>query len=148
MGRPRAGEPHTMTQPDSCAALPKDRQPAIRVVMMPRDTNAAGTIFGGVILSHIDLAAAVQSHQHHEGKLVTVAMDEIVFRAPVLVGDVVSFYTCTQKVGRTSVTVEVEVWSESRFGSERKRLVTEAEVTMVAVDDTGSKIPLNPPSTS
>lgn len=137
-----------MTQPDSCAELPKDRQPAIRVVMMPRDTNAAGTIFGGVILSHIDLAAAVQSHQHHEGKLVTVAMDEIVFRAPVLVGDVVSFYTCTKKVGRTSVTVEVEVWSESRFGSERKRLVTEAEVTMVAVDDTGSKIPLNPPSAS
>jgi len=137
-----------MTQPDSCAELPKDRQPAIRVVMMPRDTNAAGTIFGGVILSHIDLAAAVQSHQHHEGKLVTVAMDEIVFRAPVLVGDVVSFYTCTQKVGRTSVTVEVEVWSESRFGSERKRLVTEAEVTMVAVDDSGSKIPLNPPATS
>ena len=135
-----------MTQPDSCAELPQDRQPAIRVVMMPRDTNAAGTIFGGVILSHIDLAAAVQSHQHHEGKLVTVAMDEIVFRAPVLVGDVVSFYTCTQKVGRTSVTVEVEVWSESRFGSERKRLVTEAEVTMVAVDDTGTKIPLNPPS--
>lgn len=128
---------------DPC--FPTDRAPAIRVVMMPRDTNAAGTIFGGVILSHIDLAAAVESHTHHEGKLVTVAMDEIVFRAPVLVGDVVSFYTKTEKVGRTSVTVDVEVWAESRFGSERRRLVTEALVTMVAVDDLGNSTPLKNP---
>ena len=126
-------------------APPVGRQPAIRVVMMPRDTNAAGTIFGGVILSHIDLAAAVESHKHHEGKLVTVAMDEIVFRAPVLVGDVVSFYTRTERVGTSSVKVDVEVWSESRFGSERKHLVTEALVTMVAVDDDGKSIPLHTP---
>lgn len=135
-----------MTQPDVHPTPPKDRHPAIRVVMMPRDTNAAGTIFGGVILSHIDLAAAVEAHKNHEGKLVTVAMNEIVFRAPVLVGDVVSFYTRTEKVGRKSVTVDVQVWSESRFGSERTRLVTEAEVTMVAVDDDGNSILLNPPS--
>ena len=126
-------------------APPVGRQPAIRVVMMPRDTNAAGTIFGGVILSHIDLAAAVESHKHHEGKLVTLAMDEIVFRAPVLVGDVVSFYTRTERVGTSSVKVDVEVWSESRFGSERKHLVTEALVTMVAVDDDGKSIPLHTP---
>jgi len=125
--------------------FPEGRCPAIRVVMMPRDTNAAGTIFGGLILSHIDLAAAVESHNHHEGKLVTVAMDEIVFRAPVFVGDVVSFYTKTLKVGRTSVRVDVGVWSESRFGSQKRRLVTEAVVTMVAVDEAGHPIPLNPP---
>jgi acyl-CoA thioesterase YciA len=129
--------------PASCGP---DRCPAIRVVMMPRDTNAAGTIFGGLILSHIDLAAAVESHNHHEGKLVTVAMDEIVFRAPVFVGDVVSFYTKTLKTGRTSVKVDVEVVSESRFGSQKRRLVTEAVVTMVAVDDEGNSIPLNQPT--
>lgn len=130
--------------PNPCD-FPEGRCPAIRVVMMPRDTNAAGTIFGGLILSHIDLAAAVESHNHHEGKLVTVAMDEIVFRAPVFVGDVVSFYTKTLKVGRTSVKVDVGVWSESRFGSQHRRLVTEAVVTMVAVDEDGHSIPLNPP---
>lgn len=113
--------------------------------MMPKDTNAAGTIFGGVIVSHIDLAAAVESHKHHEGKLVTVAMDEITFRQPVHVGDVVSCFTETLKVGRTSVRVDVHVWSESRFGSVDRRLVTEAVVTMVAVDDDGKSIPLSNP---
>lgn len=129
----------------ACSSFPEDRCPAIRVVMMPRDTNAAGTIFGGLILSHIDLAAAVQSHKHHEGKLVTVAMDEVIFREPVFVGDVVSFFTKTLRVGTKSVRVDVEVWSESRFGSQKRRLVTEAEVTMVAVDEEGSSVPLTPP---
>mgnify|MGYP002628516970 FL=1 len=125
--------------------FPAGKCPTIRVVMMPKDTNAAGTIFGGLILSHIDLAAAVESHQHHEGKLVTVAMDEIIFREPVHVGDVVSFFTETLKVGRSSVRVDVQVWSESRFGSVDRRLVTEAVVTMVAVDDSGKSIPLTNP---
>ncbi len=125
---------------------PEGTCPTLREVMMPRDTNAAGTIFGGVILSHIDLAAAVESHKSHEGKLVTVAMDEIVFRAPVYVGDVVSCYTKTLRCGRTSVKVDVEVWSESRFGSVDRRLVTEAVVTMVAVDDKGESMPLVDPN--
>ena len=129
----------------NCSEFPSGRCPAVRVVMMPKDTNAAGTIFGGVIVSHIDLAAAVESHKHHEGKLVTVAMDEITFRQPVHVGDVVSCFTDTLKVGRTSVRVDVQVWSESRFGSVDRRLVTEAVVTMVAVDDDGKSIPLSNP---
>ena len=129
----------------NCSEFPTGRCPAVRVVMMPKDTNAAGTIFGGVIVSHIDLAAAVESHKHHEGKLVTVAMDEIIFRQPVHVGDVVSCFTETLKVGRTSVRVDVHVWSESRFGSVDRRLVTEAVVTMVAVDDDGKSIPLSNP---
>ena len=66
------------------AEFPRDRMPSIRRVMMPRDTNAFGTIFGGVILAEIDLAAAVEAHQHHSGRLVTVAMDAVVFKAPVL----------------------------------------------------------------
>jgi len=119
---------------------PEGRCPAIRRVMMPRDTNAFGTIFGGVILSEIDLAGAVQAHSHHRGKLVTVAMDEIVFRAPVHVGDCVSFFARTMKIGNTSVRVRVDVWAERRFGSGEDVFVTEAEVTMVCVDDQGNKV--------
>jgi acyl-CoA thioesterase YciA len=121
---------------------PAGRCPAIRRVMMPRDTNAFGTIFGGVILSEIDLAAAVQAHSHHGGKLVTVAMDEVVFRAPVHVGDCVSFFTKTLKIGNTSVRVKVDVWAERRFGKGEDVFVTEAVVTMVCVDDQGNKVPV------
>ena len=115
---------------------------SIRRVMMPRDTNAFGTIFGGVILAEIDLAAAVQAHRHHSGKVVTVAMDQIVFRAPVYVGDLVSFFTETERVGRTSVTVRVYVWAERRFADGDDVFVTEAQVTMVAVDSEGNSVPV------
>ena len=119
---------------------PTGRCPAIRRVMMPRDTNAFGTIFGGVILAEIDLAGAVEAHSHHPGKLVTVAMDAIVFRAPVHVGDCVSFFTRTLKTGNTSVRVKVDVWAERRYGKGEDVFVTEAEVTMVCVDDQGNKV--------
>ena len=122
----------THTQPTSC--------PTIRVVMMPRDTNATGTIFGGVILSHIDLAAAVEAHKTHRGKMVTVAMDSVVFTAPVYVGDLVTCHTETLRVGRTSIRVKVNVWAERRFSKGEDVFVTEAEVTMVAVDDQGRKV--------
>ena len=114
--------------------LPTGSCPAIRRVMMPRDTNAFGTIFGGVILSEIDLAAAVEAHKTHPGKLVTVAMDQIVFKAPVYVGDCVSLFTKTIRVGRTSIQVQVDVWAERRFSKGEDAHVTEASVTMVAVD--------------
>ena len=84
-------------------------QPAIRVILMPKDTNALGTIFGGIILSYIDQAGAVEGHRHVPlpGRLVTVAMREVIFHSPVFMGDLVSFYTETLRVGRTSVTVKV-----------------------------------------
>ncbi|MCK6447806.1 MAG: acyl-CoA thioesterase [Planctomycetes bacterium] len=123
---------------------PHDRQPAIRVVMMPRDTNALGTIFGGVILSHIDLAAAIEAHRYHPGRVVTVAMNQVEFKQPVLVGDLVSFFTDTVKIGKTSITAKVEVWSQRRFGSHEFVYVTEALVTMVAVDDQFHKVPIAP----
>src|SRR5215218_11389481 len=87
------------------------RQPAIRVVLMPKDTNALGTIFGGIILSYIDQAGAVEAHHHVPlpGRLVTVAMREVVFHSPVFVGDLVSFFTETLRVGRTSITTKVTV---------------------------------------
>ena len=90
------------------------RQPAIRVVLMPKDTNALGTIFGGIILSYIDQAGAVEAHHHVPlpGRLVTVAMREVVFHSPVFVGDLVSFFTETLRVGRTSVTIKVTVEAE------------------------------------
>ena len=117
--------------------------PSIRRVMMPRDTNAFGTIFGGVILAEIDLAAAVEAHKSHSGKLVTVALDSVVFRAPVYVGDCVSFFTHTVQCGRTSVRVKVDVWAARRFADGEDVFVTEAEAVMVAVDDEGNKVPLS-----
>lgn len=116
--------------------------PSIRRLMMPRDTNAFGTIFGGVILSEIDLAAALEAHKHHKGRVVTIAMDEVVFRRPVYVGDCVSFFTETLAVGRTSIRVRVRVWAERAFSQDENVAVTEAVVTMVSVDERGEKIPV------
>ena len=110
-------------------------EPSIRVVMMPKDTNAHGTIFGGVILSYIDQAAAVEAKQHGASFIVTVAMREVVFHAPVRVGDLVSFYTRLVRIGRTSITVAVEVFSQPGEGLGTRVKVTEAEVTFVNLDE-------------
>ena len=103
------------------ATYPKDKIPAIRRLMMPRDTNALGTIFGGVILSEIDLAAAIEAHRWHPSKVVTVSMDKVEFKQPVFTGDLVSFFTETKRVGRSSITVHVSVWAERRFGGGPER---------------------------
>lgn len=118
-------------------------QPAIRVILMPKDTNALGTIFGGIILSYIDQAGAVEAHRHGGRRLVTVAMREVVFHAPVFVGDLVSFYTSTLRVGRTSITVQVvvEVERSRARGGERVK-VTGADVVYVNVDEQGCPVPL------
>ena len=118
-------------------------QPAIRVIMMPKDTNALGTIFGGIILSYIDQAGAVEAHRHGPARLVTVAMREVVFHAPVFVGDLVSFNTETLRRGRTSITVKVTVEVDRvRHGADRRIKVTEAEVVYVHVDENNQPIPL------
>jgi acyl-CoA thioesterase YciA len=109
--------------------------PAIRVVLMPKDTNAHGTIFGGVILSYIDLAGAIEVRKHTLKPIVTVAMHEVVFVAPVFVGDLVSFYTDLVRIGRTSITVRVIVEADRVRRSGEKVRVTEAEVVYVAVDE-------------
>lgn len=116
-----------------------EREPSIRVIMMPKDTNAHGTIFGGVILSYIDQAAAVEARRHGASFIVTVAMREVVFHEPVYVGDLVSFYTRLVKVGRTSITVAVEVVAES---ARAKRRVTKAEVTFVNLDENRRPAPI------
>jgi acyl-CoA thioesterase YciA len=112
------------------------REPAIRVIMMPKDTNALGTIFGGIILSHIDLAGAVAAHTVAPGRLVTVAMEKVEFHQPVFVGDLVSFYAELTRVGNTSLTVRVEVIAERRGRTEKVK-VTEATVVYVHVSDDG-----------
>lgn len=117
-------------------------QPAIRVVMMPRDTNSMGTIFGGIILSHIDVAGAVEARRHSDKKLVTVAMHEVKFIAPVFVGDLVSFYAETVKVGTTSVTVRVTVDAKRSRPPHETMRVTHAEVVYVAIDAPGHSVPI------
>jgi acyl-CoA thioesterase YciA len=124
---------------------PTVREPAIRILMMPRDTNALGTIFGGVILSYIDQAGAVAAHRFGPGRLVTVAIHEVIFHEPVFVGDLVSFYAETLKRGTTSVTVKVEVEAARPGRQNHKVKVTEAVVVYVQVDERGRPIPLEAP---
>lgn len=122
----------------------EERFPAIRVTMLPKDTNAYGTIFGGVILSQIDLAAAVEVRRHYNQRFVTKAMHEVAFVAPVYLGDLVTFYTRVVRTGRTSVTVDVGVEVE-RLGPSGTRetvKVTQAEVVYVAVDAAGKPTPI------
>jgi acyl-CoA thioesterase YciA len=123
------------------------REPAIRVMMFPRDTNPAGTIFGGVILSYIDQAGAEEAKLHGADTVVTVAMKEVVFHEPVYVGDLMSFYTELVRTGRSSVTVRVAV--EAARHRDRREVVpvTEAEITYVNVDDNRRPTPLRRPGT-
>ena len=118
------------------------REPTLRVTMLPRDTNARGTIFGGVILSHIDLAGAVAAARCAAKNFVTRSMREVGFIAPVYVGDVVSFYAAVVREGRTSVTIRVSVEAERSSEPGRRVTVTEAEVVYVAVDDDGKATPI------
>jgi len=120
-----------------------ERVPAIKVLLLPKDTNALGTIFGGVILSHIDLASAVEARKTAPHRYVTKAMREVEFHEPVFLGDIVNFFTQTVRVGRTSVTVRVSVEAE-RWGSGQGEhvQVTEAEVVLVAVDGQGRPTPI------
>jgi acyl-CoA thioesterase YciA len=123
----------------------KDRFPAIRITMLPRDTNAHGTIFGGVILSYIDLAGGIECRRQSPKKFVTKSMHEVVFVAPVYLGDLVTFYTRTMRIGTTSITVDVEVEAErlGMGGTKEVVRVTEAEVIYVAVGDNGKPVPIN-----
>jgi acyl-CoA thioesterase YciA len=116
--------------------------PTLRVTMLPRDTNARGTIFGGVILSHIDLAGGIAASRCAARNFVTRAMHAVEFIAPVYVGDVVSFYTSILHTGTTSVTIKVNVEAERAKDPAQKVKVTEAEVIYVAVDETGKPIAL------
>jgi acyl-CoA thioesterase YciA len=117
-------------------SLPEGEQPVLRIVPMPADTNAHGTIFGGWVMAQVDVAGSIPAWERAQGPVVTVAVNSFVFKEAVYVGDLVSFYARVLKVGRTSITVDVEVFSQrNRNGSREAVKVTEAQLTYVAVDE-------------
>lgn len=123
----------TLTPPD----LHPDAELVMRVMPMPKDANSAGDIFGGWIMAQVDLAACVQPARIAKSRVATVAVNEFVFRSAVSVGDLLSFYSHVVRVGKTSITVHVEVWAERRPADPFLVKVTEANVTYVALDANG-----------
>ena len=123
-------------------ALPKWNEPAIRVLMMPRDTNAQGTIFGGVILSYIDQAGAIEARRQGLHMMVTVSMDKVVFHEPVYVGDLVSLWTETLRIGNTSITTKVVVEAIRDTALGKKVVVTEAQVVYVNLGEDRRPAPI------
>lgn len=118
-------------------ALPLDMELVLKVIPMPADCNANGDIFGGWVMAQVDLAGSVIPARHTQGRMATVAVNEFIFKQPVRVGDILSFFSEVTRIGRTSVTVKVEVFAE-RFRTQGTYIkVTEASVTYVAIDDHG-----------
>jgi len=131
--------------PATCAApagahaveLPKDKELVLKVIPMPADCNANGDIFGGWVMAQVDLAGSVVPARYVDGRMATVAVNQFIFKQPVRVGDILSFFACVTRVGTTSITVQVEVYAE-RFRSQGRYIkVTEASLTYVAIDDFG-----------
>ena len=122
--------------------LPKTRVPALRVVPMPADANPNGDIFGGWIMSHVDIAGGTVASRVARGRVATVAVNAFVFKQPVQVGDVLSFYTDVVKIGNTSVRINVEVYAERGRADTRVVKVTEATLTFVAIDAEGRPRPI------
>lgn len=124
--------------------LPRGGQPALRVVPMPADLNPAGDVFGGWIMAQADIAGGIVAHRRARGRVATVAVESFLFRQPVSVGDVVSFYVDLVRVGRTSITVAVEVYAERNPSDPVTVKVTEATFTYVALNADGTKRPVPP----
>ncbi|MFT4268703.1 MAG: acyl-CoA thioesterase [Xenophilus sp.] len=125
-------------------SLPTDMELVLKVIPMPGDTNGNGDIFGGWVMAQVDLAGSVLPARHAQGRMATVAVNEFVFKQPVRVGDILSFYAAVLRVGRTSVTVKVEVFAERIRHQGEYVKVTEATLTYVAIDDKGRPRPLPP----
>lgn len=124
--------------------LPRGGQPALRVVPMPADLNPAGDVFGGWIMAQADIAGGIIAHRRARGRVATVAVESFLFKQPVSVGDVVSFYVDLVRVGRTSITVAVEVYAERNPSDPVTVKVTEATFTYVALNADGTKRPVPP----
>lgn len=123
-----------MSETQSRETLPVGKDPTLRVVPMPADANHTGDIFGGWIMAQVDIAGSIPAVRRAKGRVATVAVNSFVFKKPVLVGDVVSFYADIVRVGRTSITVNVEVYAQRRPHTDDVVKVTEATLTYVAVD--------------
>ena len=130
---PTTGRVH-LQRPES---VPDDAELVMRVMPMPADSNANGDVFGGWIMAQVDIAGAVLPYRVARGRIATVAVNEFLFKQPVSVGDLLSFYARVTRVGRTSVTVNVEVWAERNPHAWQVVKVTEATLTYVAIDERG-----------
>ena len=117
--------------------LPADKELVLKVIPMPRDCNANGDIFGGWVMAQVDLAGAVLPARYVEGRMATVAVNQFIFKQPVRVGDILSFFASVTRIGNTSITVQVEVFAEGFRAQGRYFKVTEASLTYVAIDDAG-----------
>jgi acyl-CoA thioesterase YciA len=117
------------------SALPNERDLTIRVMAMPSDTNASGDIFGGWLMSQVDIAGSIVARRRALGRTVTVAVDSFQFRKPVFVGDLISCYAKITRIGKTSLTINVKAFAERQGKSHHTHLVTEADLTYVAVDE-------------
>ena len=126
--------------------LPTDKELVLKVIPMPADTNGNGDIFGGWVMAQVDLAGAVLPARYAQGRMATVAVNEFVFKQPVRVGDILSFFSSVTRIGRSSITVQVEVYAErfSRQGHYIK--VTQALLTYVAIDEQGRPRPIEAPA--
>ena len=126
----------------SAVSLPTDKDLVLKVIPMPADCNANGDIFGGWVMAQVDLAGAVVPARYIQGRFATVAVNEFVFKQPVRVGDILSFFSSVKRIGNSSITVQVEVFAE-RFNNQGNYLkVTEASLTYVAIDDLGKPRPI------
>ncbi|MFC3061788.1 acyl-CoA thioesterase [Paenirhodobacter populi] len=124
------------------STAPEGMELTLRTLAMPADTNAAGDIFGGWVMSQMDLAAAIRANERSNGRTVTIAANEIVFKKPVKVGDTLCVYTAVDQIGRTSMVIRIEVWARRCYTALREK-VTEARFTMVAVDEDGRPRPVD-----
>jgi acyl-CoA thioesterase YciA len=134
---PMSANPHTATPGQTPLALPTDEQLVLKVIPMPRDVNANGDIFGGWVMAQVDLAGAVIAAPYADGRMATVAVNEFIFKHPVRVGDILSFYGKLVRLGRTSITVKIEVYAEHFRAQGSYTKVTEASITYVAIDEQG-----------
>ena len=128
-----------MSEFPSTAALqpPSDEELVLKVIPMPADSNANGDIFGGWVMAQVDLAGSVIPARYAGGRIATVAVNEFIFKQPVRVGDILSFYSKLTRIGKTSITVKVEVYAERFQAQGRFVKVTEANLTYVAIDENG-----------
>ncbi len=132
--------------PGLAVALPLDKELVLKVIPMPADCNANGDIFGGWVMAQVDLAGSVLPARYVNGRMATVAVNQFVFKQPVRVGDILSFFSVVTRIGNTSITVQVEVYAERFRAQGRYIKVTEASVTYVAIDDAGKPRPIEQPA--
>ena len=133
------------TNSSAHVALPTDKELVLKVISMPADSNANGDIFGGWVMAQVDLAGSVIPARIAKGRIATVAVNQFIFKQPVKIGDLLSFFSEVERVGNTSITVKVEVYAQRMRQPDQTIKVTEANLTYVAIDDQGHPRPLPKP---